>query len=332
MKALGSGAAAGIVSTGKALPVCKLTNRDLEHILDTSDEWITTRTGIKERRIISGSESGVSLSEIAARTALERAGLKADEIDILILSTVTADLLLPTSACLLQAKLGATKAAAFDLAAGCTGFLYGLCIGQQFIESGSAKNILLVGVDTLSPIVDWTDRNTAVLFGDGAGAVVMQLMPEGRGILASKLFSDGTKAEFLDIPTGGSRRPLKRSNIEERNHYIKMNGPEVFKFAVKAMVESTSYVLDMCGKSVADLDYLAPHQANLRIINAASKRLGIKESQILTNISRYGNVSSASIPIVLDEALEEGKIKSGDLLLLVSFGAGMTWGAAALNW
>ncbi|HHU75992.1 MAG TPA: ketoacyl-ACP synthase III [Firmicutes bacterium] len=327
-----AGKKAGIVSTGRALPVVRLTNFDLEHMVETSDEWITTRSGIKERRIISGDETNSGLSEIAARIALEKAGLKPEEIDILIVATVTADQLLPSSACLVQAKLNAHRAAAFDLAAGCTGFLYGLTVGQQFIETGAAKNILLIGVDTLSPIVDWTDRNTCVLFGDGAGAVVLQRVEEGRGILASKMYSDGTKAELLDIPAGGSKRPTTVRTLEERAHYIRMNGPEIFKFAVKIMVESTTNVLELCGKKPADLDFIVPHQANVRIINAACKRLGLSDSQVLVNIQRYGNMSSATIPVVLDEALEEGKIKQGDLLTLVSFGAGLTWGAAVLNW
>ncbi len=327
-----TGRKAGIVSTGKALPVCRLTNRELEYIVETSDEWITSRSGIKERRIISGTETNSSLSEIAARIALERAALKPEEIDILIVATVTADQLLPSSACLVQARLNAHRAAAFDLAAGCTGFLYGLTVGQQFIETGAAKNILLIGVDTLSPIVDWTDRNTCVLFGDGAGAVVLQQVEEGRGILASKMFSDGTKAELLDIPAGGSRRPPTLKTLEERAHYVKMNGPEIFKFAVKIMVESTTNVLNMCGKKPADISYIAPHQANIRIIDSACKRLGLNDEQVLTNIHRYGNMSSAAIPVLLDEAFEAGKLKQGDLLALVSFGAGLTWGAAALNW
>ncbi len=327
-----SGKKAGIVSTGRALPVVRLTNFDLEHMVETSDEWITARSGIKERRIISGEETNSSLSEIAARIALEKAGLKPEEIDILIVATVTADQLLPSSACLVQARLNAHRAAAFDLAAGCTGFLYGLTVGRQFIETGAAKNILLIGVDTLSPIVDWADRTTCVLFGDGAGAVVMQQVDEGRGILASKMYSDGTKADLLDIPAGGTKRPATMKTLQERAHYIKMNGPEIFKFAVRIMVDSTISVLDMCGKKPTDLNFIVPHQANVRIINAACKRLGLNEEQVLINIQRYGNMSSATIPVVLDEALEEGKIKQGDLLALVSFGAGLTWGAAALNW
>ena len=323
---------AGIVSTGRALPVCRLTNFDLEYMVETSDEWITARTGIRERRVITGAETNASLSETAARIALERACLKPEEIDMLIVATVTADQLLPSSACLIQARLNAYKAAAFDLAAGCTGFLYGLTIGQQFIETGAAKNILIIGVDTLSPIVDWTDRNTCILFGDGAGAVVLQQVEEDRGILASKMFSDGTKAEMLDIPAGGTRRPITRKTLEERARYVRMNGPEIFKFAVKIMVESTVNVLEMCGKKPADLDYIAPHQANIRIINLACKKLGLKDEQVLTNIHRYGNMSSASIPVVLDEAACAGKIKQGNLLALVSFGAGLTWGATALRW
>jgi 3-oxoacyl-[acyl-carrier-protein] synthase III len=326
------GKTVGIVSTGKALPVCRLTNSELEKIVDTSDEWIISRTGIKERRIISNSETNSELSFIASKIAIERANLKPEDIDLIIVATVTPDMLFPSTACLVQAKLEAYNAAAFDLAAGCTGFLYGLSVGEQYIKSGAAKNVLLIGVDTLSPIVDWQDRNTCVLFGDGAGAVVMQEVGENRGMLSCKLFSDGRKADLLNVPAGGSRLPTTRQTIEDRMHYIKMNGPEVFKFAVTVMINSTLEVLEMCGKKPADLDYLAPHQANIRIINAACRKLGLKPEQVLANIDRYGNMSSASIPVVLDEAVEEGKIKQGELIALVSFGAGLTWGAAVLNW
>jgi 3-oxoacyl-[acyl-carrier-protein] synthase III len=327
-----SGKSVGIVSTGKALPVCRLTNLELEEIVDTSDEWIISRTGIKERRMISNSETNSELSFIASKIALDRANLKPEDLDLIIVATVTPDMLFPSTACLIQAKLEAYNAAAFDLAAGCTGFLYGLNVGEQYIKTGAAKNVLLVGVDTLSPIVDWQDRNTCVLFGDGAGAVVLQEVEENRGLLSSKLFSDGSKGDLLYVPAGGSRFPATRETVEKRMHYIKMNGPEVFKFAVTVMINSTLTVLEMCGKKPADLNYLVPHQANIRIINAACRKLGLKPEQVLANIDRYGNMSSASIPVVLDEAVEEGKIKRGDLIALVSFGAGLTWGAAVLNW
>ncbi|MDO9534600.1 MAG: beta-ketoacyl-ACP synthase III [Bacillota bacterium] len=327
-----SGKSVGIVSTGKGLPVCRLTNLELEEIVDTSDEWIISRTGIKERRIISNSETNSELSFIASKIALDRANLKPEDLDLIIVATVTPDMLFPSTACLIQAKLEAYNAAAFDLAAGCTGFLYGLSVGEQYIKTGAAKNVLLVGVDTLSTIVDWQDRNTCVLFGDGAGAVVLQEVEENRGLLSCKLFSDGNKGDLLCVPAGGSRFPATRQTVEKKMHYIKMNGPEVFKFAVTVMINSTLTVLEMCGKKPADLDYLVPHQANIRIINAASRKLGLKPEQVLANIDRYGNMSSASIPVVLDEAVEEGKIKRGDLIALVSFGAGLTWGAAVLNW
>ncbi|MGI5876050.1 MAG: beta-ketoacyl-ACP synthase III [Dethiobacteria bacterium] len=327
-----AGEKVAIVSTGRALPAGKITNIDLEKIVETSDEWIRTRTGVRERRMLSGEETNTSLSVKAAQIALERAGLTPEDIDLLIVATVTADLTLPSAACLIQAQLNASNAAAFDLAAGCTGFLYGLNIAEQYLKMDAAKNVLLVGVDTLSPIIDWQDRNTCVLFGDGAGAVVLQKAEGDRGILASKMYSDGSKANLLYIPAGGSRLPPSKKTIQERQHYVKMNGPEIFKFAVKVMTESTLHVLNMCGKTPQDLDFLLPHQANIRIIELACKKLGLKSEQVLVNIQRYGNMSSAAIPVLLDEALQDGKIKSGDLLALVAFGAGLTWGSAVLRW
>lgn len=324
--------AVGIISTGRALPVSHVSNQDLEIVVETSDQWITSRTGIKERRIVSNDETCSGLATIASKIALEKAGLKPEEIDLLIVATVTPDQQMPSAACLVQANLNAYNAAAFDLAAGCTGFLFGLNVAEQYLKAGTLKNVLLVGVDVLSPFVDWQDRNTCVLFGDGAGAVVMSNVEPGRGLLASKIFSDGHKAKLLYVPAGGSNLPAGLRTVEERNHYIKMNGPEIFKFAVNMMVDSTLQVLEMCDKTTAALDYLLPHQANRRIINFALKKLGLKSEQVLVNIHRYGNTSSASIPVLLDEAAEQGKIKEGDLLALVSFGAGLTWGAAVLNW
>lgn len=326
------GRAAGIVSTGRALPVARLTNFDLEQIVDTSDEWIRTRSGIEERRIITGDETNSDLSARASRIALERAGLSAAELDMVIVATVTPDLILPSTACLVQNKIGAVNAAAFDLVAGCTGFLYGLDVATRYINSGAARHILLVGVDILSPIVDWQDRNTCVLFGDGAGAVVISTVKDGQGVLASKMFSDGSKAKLLYVPAGGSTQPAKRHSVDERGHYIKMNGQEVFKFAVTVMVDSILEVLALAGKIPEDLDILAPHQANLRIINFACKRLKLDPEQVLVNIHRYGNMSSAAIPVALDEAVEAGKLKEGHLVGLVSFGAGLTWGAAITRW
>ena len=321
-----------IISTGRALPTSKVTNRDLEEIVETNDEWITGRTGISERRMITNDETNSKLSVKAARTALNRAGLEPKDVDMLIVTTVTPDTPLPSTACLVQAELGAYNASAFDLAAGCTGFLYGMNIADQFIKNEAAETVLLVGVDTLSPIVDWQDRNTCVLFGDGAGAVVLRAAGENQGILASKMFSDGKKAELLHVPGGGARTPATYRTIDERLHYIKMNGSEVFKFAVKIMVESTLQVLEHCNKKPEDLDFLIPHQANVRIIKSASKKLGLPEDRVLINIQRYGNMSSASIPVLMDETLEEGKIQRGNLIGLVSFGAGLTWGAVVLKW
>ncbi len=329
---MSSGINAGIISTGKALPVSRLTNKDLEDMVDTSDEWIKSRTGIEERRILTKEETNSYLSARAARIALERAKLRPQDIDILIVATVTPDLILPSTACLIQDILGAYNASAFDMAAGCTGFLYGLQVAVQFIENSSAQNILLVGVDTLSPIVDWQDRNTCVLFGDGAGAVVLSRVGEDQGVLSTKMFSDGSKAKLLFVPAGGTNEPASYRTIDERGHYIKMNGPEVFKFAVTVMVDSTLHALELSGKKKEDLDFLIPHQANIRIIKAACKRLEMKSEQVVVNINRYGNMSSASIPVALDEALEEGKIKRGDLIAMVSFGAGLTWGAAVMQW
>lgn len=326
------GSTAGIISTGRALPMAKITNHDLEKIVDTNDEWIKTRSGIEERRIITGDETNSELSARASRIALERAGISPAELDMIIVATVTPDQILPSTACIVQDKLGAFNAAAFDLVAGCTGFLYGFDVATRYINSGAARHILLIGVDTLSPIVDWQDRNTCVLFGDGAGAVVLSAVDEGRGVLASKMFSDGSKANLLYVPAGGSTRPATQQTVAQRGHYIKMNGKEVFKFAVTVMVDSLLEVLSLAGKSAEDLDILAPHQANLRIINFACKRLKLKPEQVLINIHRYGNMSSAAIPVALDEAVEEGKLRSGQLVGLVSFGAGLTWGAAVARW
>ena len=329
---MASRGAVGIISTGRALPVGRVTNSDLEEIVETSDQWIKTRTGIEERRIISNDETCSGLAAAAAEIALERAALKPEDVDLLIVATVTPDQPLPSASCLVQARLNTCNAAAFDLAAGCTGFLYGVNVAEQFIKNGTLKNALVIGVDTLSPIVDWQDRNTCVLFGDGAGAVVLAPVEDGRGLLASKMFSDGHKAELLYVPGGGSHFPAAQWTIKERLHYIKMNGPEIFKFAVTVLVDSTRHVLEMCNKMPGDLDFLVPHQANIRIINFAARRLGLKQEQVLVNILRYGNTSSASIPILLDEAVEQGKFNEGDLLALVSFGAGLTWGASVLRW
>ncbi len=323
---------AGIISTGRALPIGKITNADLETILETSDDWIQTRTGIQERRMVTGDETNSDLCVTASRIALERAGLKAEEVDLLIVSTVTPDLTLPSASCLVQSKLQARNAFVFDLVAGCSGFLYGLTVAEKFIQAGTVKNVLLVGVDVLTPIMDWQDRNTCVLFGDGAGAAVITRVEAERGLMASKLYADGDKAELLYTPAGGTKNPANYGTVEDRMHFVRMNGKEIFKFAVKVMTESTLEVLNICELSPTNLDYLIPHQANIRIIESASKKLGLRPEQVIVNIERFGNMSSASIPVALDEAVESGKIKEGHLLALVAFGAGLTWGAAVLRW
>ncbi|NLC11836.1 MAG: ketoacyl-ACP synthase III [Firmicutes bacterium] len=322
----------GITGTGHALPKRVLSNRDLEKMIDTSDRWIRERTGIIERRIISEGESTLTLAVKASQQALQKAGLLPEELDMIIVASVTPEQALPSTACLVQAKLNAKNASAFDLTAGCTGFIYALTIAKQFIANSSLHKILVIGVDILSYLVDWEDRKTCVLFGDGAGAVVMEKVNNSRGIIATRLYSEGSKADLLYIPGGGTVLPITKENLDKKLNFIKMNGPEVFKFAVKVMVESTQEVLKMDGKTAADLSYLIPHQANIRIIDTARKRLGMEKEKVLTNIEKYGNMSSASIPVLLDEAVEKGLFRQGDLLGMVAFGAGFTWGACLMEW
>lgn len=322
----------GILGVGSALPAKTVTNFDLEKMIDTSDEWIRTRTGICERRV---AEEGVTTSDLATRAAaaaLQDAGITAGEVDVIIVATASPDAPLPATACYVQAKLGAPKAAAFDVAAGCTGFIYGLSIGSQFVRTGAYKRVLVIGAEVLSRVLDWTDRTTCVLFGDGAGAVV--LGPVDRpGLLGLKMGSDGSMADILAIPAGGVKMPACLDTVEGRQHYVKMlSGNEVFKFAVRVMGEIAQEALDEAGVVKEDLDYLIPHQANWRIIEAARKRFDLPQDRVVVNIDRYGNMSSASIPVALDEAIRSGRIKRGDLLALVGFGAGLTWGAAIMRY
>lgn len=322
----------GILGIGTALPSKVVTNFDLEKTLDTSDEWIRSRTGIFERRI---AEEGVCTSDLAteaARAALHDAAAGADEIDMIILATATPDAPLPATACYVQAKLGAARAAAFDVAAGCTGFIYALSIGHQFVSSGSCRRVLVIGAEILSRILDWSDRATCVLFGDGAGAVLLGPVPEGQGLLSFKLGSDGTYADVLAIPAGGTRLPTSVLTAEARLHYVKMAGNEVFKFAVRVIGDVTIEALEKIGLTVADLDFLVPHQANWRIIEAARKRFELPEERVIVNIDRYGNMSAASIPVALEEAIRSGRLKRGDLVSMVGFGAGLTWGAAIMRY
>ncbi|HZK24935.1 MAG TPA: beta-ketoacyl-ACP synthase III [Oscillospiraceae bacterium] len=322
---------AGILGVGSAVPPKIVTNSDLEKIIDTSDEWIRTRTGISERRVV---EDGVFTSDLAAQAAekaLQAANTTAEEIDLIIVATITPDTIMPSTACFVQAKLGAKKAFAFDLSAGCTGFIYALSVGRLYIQSGLYRRVLVIGAEVMSKFLDWSDRSTCILFGDGAGAVVLGPVEEP-GFINVTLGADGSLAELLVVPAGGSQLPASQQSVAERQHYIKMNGHETFKFAVRVMGEVTQQALDAAGLVKEDLDFLVPHQANLRIIESARKRLKLPPERVIVNIDRYGNMSSASIPVALDEAIQQGRLKRGDLMALVGFGAGLTWGAALVRY
>ncbi|MEA4833641.1 beta-ketoacyl-ACP synthase III [Anaeromusa sp.] len=323
---------AGILGLGSYVPERILTNADLEKIVDTSDEWIFSRTGIKQRHVADEATATSDIAAGAAKRALAHAGIKAEELDLIIVATATPDMFFPSTACLVQEKIGATHAAAFDLAAGCSGFVYGLTVATQFIQAGLYQRVLVIGAETLSKILDWTDRNTCVLFGDGAGAAVIGPVPAGYGVLGVELGADGHGGELLKMPAGGSRRPPSAETVAQRLHYVHMNGNEVFKFAIKVMGEAAQKALQKAGMTDADVDYLIPHQANIRIIQSAAKRLQLPMEKVHVNVDRYGNTSAASIPIALEEAVLEGKVKNGDKLVLVGFGAGLTWAACVLRW
>lgn len=322
----------GIIGLGSYAPEKILTNKDLEKIVDTDDEWIVDRTGIRERRI---ADPGVSTSDLAAKAAekaIADAGLTADDIELIIVATATADMAFPSTACLVQDKIKASNAAAFDLSAGCSGFVYGLVTGSQFIQAGLYKHVLVIGAETLSRILNWQDRNTCVLFGDGAGAAVLGEVESGFGLLGADLGADGSGGELLKLPAGGSRLPASLDTVSDSLHYVHMNGNEVFKFAIKVMGEAAVKALDNAGLTAHDVDCLIPHQANIRIIQSAAKRLKLPMDKVVVNVDRYGNTSAASIPIALDEAVREGKVKRGDTIVLVGFGAGLTWASAVIKW
>lgn len=323
---------AGIAGVGAYVPGRVLTNAELEQMVDTSDEWIRTRSGIRERRIASPEQATSDVAAAAAERALKDANVAPEEVDLVIVATNTPDMFFPATACLVQDRIGAKNAGAFDLAAGCTGFIYAMAAGSQFVATGSCRTVLVIGAETLSKITNWEDRNTCVLFGDGAGAVVLRPAPEESGILAFKLWSDGAGGPHLLMPAGGSRRPATRETVDGKQHYIHMNGREVFKFAVRIMGEAAEEVLAAAGLDKTDLDFFIPHQANIRIIDAAAKRLGLPMEKVLVNVDRYGNTSTASIPLALEEAVRSGRIKKGDHIVMVGFGAGLTWGAAAIRW
>ena len=322
----------GISGIASYVPDRVLTNDDLSKMVDTSHEWIVERTGIEERRVADEKAASSDLGIQAALKALEDANTSPEEIDLVLVATATPDYLFPSTACIIQEAIGAKNAAAFDLEAGCSGFVYGLVTGGSFIISGAYKKVLVIGTETLSKIIDWEDRNTCVLFGDGAGACVLERCEEGYGILSFELGADGSGGETLMVPAGGSKKPASLETVENRDHYLKMDGREVFKFAARKMPEATINALNKANLTIEDLDFLVPHQANLRIIDAAAKKLKMDRDKILVTLSKYGNSSSASIPLCLDEAVKDGKIKKGDNIVLVAFGAGLTWGSVALKW
>ena len=324
--------AVGIIGIGTYVPEKIMTNKDLESMVETSDEWIVDRTGIRERRIAAPDMATSDLASRAAQRALDDAGVTAEEIDLIIVATATPDMFFPSTACLVQANIKATNAAAFDLAAGCSGFVYAMVTGSQFIKAGLYRKILVIGAESLSKILDWTDRNTCVLFGDGAGAAVLAETTPGYGILASQLGADGAGGDLLKLPAGGSRNPATAETVSQRMHFVHMSGNEVFKFAVKIMGEAALKALEEAGLSAADVDCLIPHQANIRIIQSAAKRLKLPMDKVMINVDKYGNTSAASIPIALEEAVHGGKIKQGDNVVLVGFGAGLTWASAVIKW
>jgi 3-oxoacyl-[acyl-carrier-protein] synthase-3 len=323
---------AHVIGWGKFVPRRVVTNSDISQRVDTSEEWILSRTGIRERHVVEDGETTASMALQAARQALETASLNPSQLELIIVATVTPDHLFPATACLLQDRLGAKRAAAFDLSAGCTGFIYALSVATSMLASGAYRNALVIGAETLSSITDWSDRSTCILFGDGAGAVVLQAAENRGGVLGASLGADGSGANLLWLPAGGSRMPASQKTVDERMHTIRMNGREVFRFAVKVMSAATREVLRKTGASLDDVRLLIPHQANQRIINAAAQDLGLPMERVYSNVSRYGNTSAASIPIALCEAAEMGRIHAGDLIVCVGFGAGLTWGASAIRW
>ncbi|MBR9988170.1 MAG: ketoacyl-ACP synthase III [Gemmatimonadetes bacterium] len=322
-----------IVSTGRYLPDRVLTNADLEKIVATTDEWIMERTGIRERRIAGPEMGAAEMGARAARIAMERANVLPGEVDVIVVSTATPDRLLPSTACDMQALLGATNAAAYDISAACSGFIYALSVAEGHIASGNAEIALVVSTEKMSGIVDWTDRATCVLFGDGAGAAVVRRAGTGRGaVLSSFMRSDGTLAELLWRPAGGVKVPMDIAVLDEKSHLVKMAGREVFKSAVRSMAEAADQALMRAGLTGADIDLLVPHQANMRIIDATARYAGVPMDRVFVNVDRYGNMSSATVPIALDEAAEQGRLKQGDHVMLVAFGAGFTWASAVLRW
>lgn len=322
-----------VCGTGAALPDQRLTNADLEKIVDTSDEWIVTRTGIRERRKLEQGLSNIDLTARAAETALFSAGLEPAQLDLILVATVTPDHITPSTACILQGRLGAYGAAAMDVSAGCTGFIYAMATAQQFIQNGVYRNALVIGTEILTRITDWEDRSTCVLFGDGSGAVVLQAAGDGdSGIISFELNADGRGRDMLIVPAGGSALPASAETVRDRLHSVRMNGNEVFKFAVRVVEETLVRLLDRAGLDAGDIDYLFLHQANLRIIEHARKKLKLPPERVPVNIDRYGNMSSATIPVAVHEEVTAGRLKKGALVAMIAFGSGLTWGGVLMKW
>jgi 3-oxoacyl-[acyl-carrier-protein] synthase-3 len=323
---------ASITGIGSYLPDKVLTNYDLEKMVDTSNDWIIQRTGIKERRIV---ENGVTTSDIATQAslrAMEDAGVSPGDLDMIITSTITPDHIFPSTSCYIQQKIGATRACAFDILAACAGFIYAMSIGQSFINSGAMKTVLVVGAECLSKITDYTDRTTCVLFGDGAGAVVIQRDPVKHEILSSSLAADGSEADVLIMPGGGARNPASLESVQQRLHYIQFKGKEVFKLAINNITNLILETTRENGLTLDDIDLIIPHQSNLRIIEATMEKLGLPMEKAFINIDKYGNTSSASVPIAMDEARKEGRLRKGNIVMLVAFGGGLTWGSSVIRW
>jgi len=323
---------AQIVGWGMYVPSKVLTNDDLAGMVDTSDNWIRERTGIVERRIAAPNETTATMAIRAAQAALQVANADPARLDLIIVATATPDYLFPATACLVQDALGATRAGAFDLSAGCTGFVYGLVVGSQMIISGAYNQVLVIGAETLSRIINWTDRNTCVLFGDGAGAVLLQASDVPGGVLSAVLGADGSGGDLLVLPAGGSRHPASVETVAQNMHYIHMNGPEVFRFATQVTARAARQALAEAGLHLEDISLFISHQANGRIIQSAAKSLKLPPEKVFVNLDRYGNTSSASVPIALCEAIEQGRVKRGDYLVMVGFGAGLTWAAVVVKW
>ena len=322
----------GIAGIGSYVPSKVITNEDLSKLVDTSNEWIVQRTGIRERRIVDDSTSTSDIATIAAKRALQDGNITPEEIDLILVATVTPDMVFPSTACIVQKNIGAVNAAAFDISVGCAGFIYGLSIGVSFIRSGAYNKVLIIGAETLSKIVNWKDRSTCILFGDGAGACVLERCEDGFGFLDFDLGSDGTGGDLLTMPAGGSRLPASFETVSNNLHTIKMDGQEVFKFAVRIIEKTSLNLLNKANIALDEIDYLVPHQANIRIIEAASKKLKLSDDKVYVNLDRYGNMSSASIPVALDEAYKNSLLNKGDMVLLVAFGAGLSWGSTLIKW